>query len=84
MFEETMESYQLSIVSVVSIKIYAPLAASIVFRAGMEFMYKGNLEEDYATITMVITLHEGQPKISNLHRSISLNVNDLHRKTEEK
>ena len=71
-FENPMmvQDYQMSILSVVSIKIVAPTAASVVFRANLEFLDKGEKLEEWATFTIVVVVLDGQLKITIMDRSI--------------
>ena len=63
------------VMAVESIKILAPQVAVAVYKTEQIFYYQGKKEEDFATWTSVLVIHEGKPKITNIHRSTGHNIN---------
>ena len=80
MFEQgDISQYSEQVVAVESIKVIVPnLMAVMIFRSEQEFMYMGTKEEDFATWTAVVVVHDGRLKFTNIHRSSGKKVNAVY------
>lgn len=55
-----------------------PVAAVVVFKSEQAYIYKGQREDDFATWTGVVVIHEGKLKLTNLQRSVGKKIDAIY------
>lgn len=79
MFESgDISDYCEQIIAVESIKILGGGSAAVmVFKSEQIFRYKGELEEDITTQTMVLVWEDSRPKITSVHRGTGKQIDSV-------
>lgn len=82
MFEsQKMTEFTHAMIAIESTKIFPPgNAASMVFKSEQCFVFEGKSNQDYVAWTAVLMIEDGEIKITNLHRSAGIQVDDVYKR----